>query len=381
MKILLLSSRFFPHVGGVEKVIESLAKKLSKNNDITVLSSLDETSKNILKIETEIINKDSYRLKRIWMNVPRSFSGFLIFPFRFVRGIFGLVRFLKSEKPDVINFHFLDDVSLYLWASRFFYKTPLVVNIHGNDLHVFSKNLFYSFFISSLLNGSDKIIVNSKYMMNDLLNFFKLDSSKIEIIPNGIDLKYIEGIKPKKYIKEDYIFYVGRFVRKKGVDILIRAFSEIKSKDLKLVIEGKGEELNSIKSLISDIKLSDRAILAGGNLSDEEKFSYMKGALAAVIPSRIEPFGIVALEYLSSGVPLIASKTGGLVDLLEDKKNCLFFNNEDINDLTSKIDTLIDNKNLQEKLSGNGLELAREYTWDEVSDKYLKLYKSVLIKP
>ena len=375
MKIILLSSRFFPHIGGVEKVIAELANNLSKQNEVIVVSSLDTFNGNFFKVEETISNHEKYKLKRIWMNVPRSLIGWVSFPYRVVMGSFSLIRFLKLEKPDVINFHFLDDVSFYIWFSRFFYKTPLIVNVHGNDLHVFSNKSIYRFFISRLLSESDRIVVNSQYMMNDLLNLFNLAKSKVSIIPNGIDFEYIKKLNSKRYIENEYIFFVGRFVHKKGLDVLINAFNEIKNKKIKLVIEGKGEERDNITKLIDDLDLSDRVILSGGKFSEEEKFMYMKGALIGVMPSRVEPFGIVALEYLSCQTPLIASKTGGLIDLLKDKENCLFFNNEDIEDLKTKIENLIRDKELREELSKNGLNLAANYTWDKVSDKYLKLYE------
>ncbi len=379
MKILLLSSRFFPHIGGVEKVIESLSKRLSENNEVIVLSSLDDAS-NFLKIENSITNIEGYKLKRIWMNIPRSFFGLVIFPYRFVSAVYSLTSFLKKQKPDIVNLHFPDDVSIYLWLSRIFYKLPLVINIHGNDLHIFSKKFFHKFFIKSLLNDSEKIIVNSKYMKDDMLSVTNIESSKIVIIPNGIDVSYISTISEQKYIKSDYLFFVGRFVHKKGVDILIRAFKQIKNNDLKLVIEGKGEEKEKIEKLILELDLSERIILVGGNLSEQEKFAYMKGALIGIVPSRIEPFGIVALEYLSCGTPLIASETGGLSDILEDQKTCIFFENENYKDLAKKIDILFEDKKLRNVLSANGKDLVKKYTWDEVSKKYLEIFNSVLMK-
>lgn len=379
MKIILLSSRFFPHVGGVEKVISELARNLT-DNQIVVVSSLDEISHNPFKIEKEPSTAGSYKLKRIWMNVPRSLAGWLVFPYRFLAGSFGLIRFLKLERPDIVNFHFPDDVSFYLWFSRIFYKTKLIVNLHGNDLHVFSKNRFYRVFIYELLKDSDKIIVNSKYMRSDLLSFFKLDPEKISVIPNGIDLQSIQKIKRGRYIDEEYIFFVGRLVHKKGIDILIKAFNEIRNKKIKLVIEGNGEELANITKLISDFRLTERVILIGGKFSEEEKFTYMKGAMIGVIPSRVEPFGIVALEYLACKTPIIVSRTGGLIDLLEDNKNCLFFNNQDIKDLTSKIDELLENRILRNRISTQGFSYVKNYTWKEISFRYMNVYKSVLIK-
>ena len=142
MKLLLVSSAFYPKVGGVEKVVEDLAENLSFRHDVCVLSSITELDKkNIFRVSSRIEDYKTFKLKRIWMNYPRNFVGAVVFPGRLFLSLVSLIFFARKFKPDLINLHFPDDVSLYMWVMTLFSKCPLIVNIHGNDLHVFSKQL------------------------------------------------------------------------------------------------------------------------------------------------------------------------------------------------------------------------------------------------
>jgi len=375
MKILFVSTRFAPHVGGVESMLKELSAELSKENSVCVLTSLNESSiKSPFTISNKTYEKDNLCVKRIWMNLPRFLMGFLIFPYRFIAGIFSIRRFIKSYNPDVVNFHFPDDASIYMYFALSFLNFPLITNIHGNDLHVFSKLKIYRFFIFQTLKKSKKIIVNSKYMENELFKVYPEFESKVEIIPNGLDLNYIATVESKKYIEEKYIFFVGRFVYKKGIDILIKAFKLANIPDLKLLLEGNGEEYSNIESLITKLNLESKVILTKGILSATEKLEYMKGSVMGIIPSRIEPFGIVALEYLACGTPVIAAKTGGLKTILEDNKTCLFFKKESVKDLSEKILLLNKSSKLRETLSKSGLKSVEKYGWKQIADSYLDIY-------
>jgi len=371
MKILLISSRFFPFKGGVENVVEHLYNKFSKNNEVYLLTT---------QVNTDTSESDSkYKIKRIWLGVPSSLKGFLAFPIRFVRSCVELLNYVSEINPDIINYHFLDDSVLYVGILRIFNrKSKLIVNIHGNDLHIFSKKFYLRFFMKRVLNDASKIIVNSNYMREELIASHLFgDSKKIIVIANGFEILEDKSLgsdfsKPEY----QYIFCVGRMVYKKGIDLLIEAFSKLNAPSLHLIIEGKGDELENIKALIIAKNLSDRVHLKEGSCSDSEKLFLMRNALFGVIPSRIEPFGIVALEYLYTETPLISSRTGGLVDILKDEYSALFFKNENIDDLVIKMNELINNDELRQKITKSNKEILKGYDWNTISKKYLDCFNN-----
>ncbi len=201
---------------------------------------------------------------------------------------------------------------------------------------------------------------------------------KVVIIPNSIDTDTIASYSPRKFIENDYVFFVGRMVHKKGLDVLLKAFAKVQISNLELVIEGTGEELENMKSLSKKLGIGEKVHFTNGQLSETEKFAYMKGALLGVVPSRIEPFGIVALEYLAAGVPVIVSRTGGLEKIIKDNFTGIFFDNGNENQLSEKIKSLIQDQELRNRLSKNGLEEIHKYDNQHVLSEYLKLYESVV---
>lgn len=391
MRILFITTRFYPHIGGVENVVENLAGKMASNNEVMVINSLDINTLpgnkllNGFKVElsqSDFVNNQKIKDKKIWINLPNSLLGYLSFPYRFVASFLALIRYIKDSKPDIINYHFPDDSSIYIWLLMIFVKTPLVVNIHGNDLHIFAKKPVHRFFIRGILKASRSVIVNSTYMKKDLSNFMPGIADRIEIISNGLDVNRFRSAKRKPEYKEfpkPYVFYIGRLVHKKGVDILLEAVKKADLPDVKFVIEGKGGEMEVLKEQVNRLEIQDQVIFTEGNINNEndEKIWVMKEAEFGVVPSRIEPFGIVALEYMAAGTPVIASKTGGLENIITDEETGLFFENGSINDLAEKMTRMFNNSELRSRLAGNASREVEKYSWENISDKYLNLYKEV----
>jgi glycosyltransferase involved in cell wall biosynthesis len=398
MKLLLISTRFPPLVGGVEVVVKNIADNISKDNEVQVITSLDtntladtvNTPKGLLrflnklrlgfKVEDKNIIKDDYMVKKIWINMPSSRIGRISFPYRFLAGLISLIIFTKKYNPDIINYHFPDDSSAYIYFLIRAVKKPFVLNIHGNDLHVFSYKTYHKFFINRLVEMAEKIVVNGNYMKEEFNKRFEGYNSKIDVIPNGVDVEDIIKVKGEQIISEKYAFFIGRLVYKKGVDILLKGFAKADVPALKLIIEGRGEESDLMKALSLDLDIANSVVFTDGKLSSEDKFRYMKGAMMGIVPSRVEPFGIVALEMMASGIPIIASKTGGLINILKDGETCLFFENEDVADLSEKIIELTVNTNLRERLVKNALVEVKKFDLKIIAGEYDRLYRQCIKK-
>lgn len=386
-KILIINSEYPNKIGGVEKVIKQLHDFLEKEKgiEVRILHSNNYHDykgnifvKMLLILYEEIsflllpIDKTMKQYK-VWFGVGSLLKSFLNF-FRFWVSYFSTVKIIKNYKPDVINYHFVDD-SVYVMSKVSGLKlSKLIVNVHGNDLEKFAKNKKHKKNMQKTLVNCDLIICNSRDMYAKIVkNFSSLNHNKIKIIPNGIDSNEIKSIMPLKYFKENeqYAFFVGRAVHKKGIDILIKAVEKI---NVKLLIEGNGEELKNLKSLVNKLNLNNKIVFTEGRLNQVEKVAYMKGADVIVVPSRSEPFGLIALEALASGVPLVASNVGGMKDFLIHNKNSLLFESENYTELAEKINSAIHNKQLASKLTKNGYQTVEEYSLDAVHKKYLNLY-------
>ena len=391
MRILFITTRFHPHVGGVENVVENLAGKLAKKHEVSVVNSLDTNSLSgsrfIKGFKIELSEKpfsknERVKDKKIWINLPKTFFGYLSFPYRFIFSSIALLKYAGKFDPDVINYHFPDDSSIYIWIFGLFNRTPLVTNIHGNDLHVFAKKSLQGFFIKKILTKSKVIIVNSTYMKKDLSNFIPTIEDKVKIISNGLDVDQFKSVTKKseyRQFKKPYVFYIGRLVHKKGVDILLEAVKKANLKDLKFVIEGKGEELDSLKKQAKRLDIDEQIIFTEGNINNEngEKVWIMKEAEFGIIPSRVEPFGIVALEFMAAGTPIIVSKTGGLENIIVNGETGMFFKNGNVDDLVEKIKHVHLDGSLRIKLAEKELNEVKKYSWGNISQEYLDAFKNL----
>lgn len=372
MKLLLFTSRFHPDKGGVENVVETIFKSDSSYELVT--AHTESSFKG--QIDDSYDNRS---ITRIWMGAPSSLKGWLILPYRFCVSVRALVKTIKTKKIDLINYHFADDNIFLFSASRMFIKVPYILNIHGEDLQSFSTRTFHKIFWPSLIKDAESIVVNSKYMQEELIAKFKtVDTSKIKIIPNSIDLRAIDVIPARKIIETPYIFAVGRFVFKKGFDILVQAFEIANLENVNLVIEGSGEEMESVELLVNELDLGERVLLTKSSLSAEDKFAVMKGSLFGVIPSRKEPFGIVALEFMGAGVALVASATGGLLSILEDEKTGLLFENGNEVVLAEKLKKLSSDIGLRSRIAAEGKKEAEKYSVESVIAQYKKLYEDTI---
>lgn len=372
-KVLLFTTRFYPHVGGVEKVVADIFNYTSC--DAYALVSNDTYNKffqKLIPVRYDIFN--GKKILRVWMNLPRSILGLISFSYRFLISCISIIWYIKNVRPDVVNYHFPDDSLIYFLFAHKILNFKYVVNIHGNDLHIFSKKYPNKLLFSNLIKNSRSVVVNTDYMKKELESAFPISGRKIVVIPNWINLKEIPVKNEINGLPKKYIFFVGRLVKKKGVDVLIKAFAKVSHSDLKLIIEGSGDEFENLKKLVAELHQEDRIIFTNGKLSHEEKFAYIKNSEFGVIPSRIEPFGIVALEYMACGTPIICSKTGGLAELINDGINGILFENESENDLFEKMTELLDNKELQDKIRKNELEFIKNFHVENVMKKYDELY-------
>src|SRR3989344_4998959 len=150
MKILLFSSKFPPQIGGVENVVYSLAKDfILRSHGVLVLTSLNLREQHGSKVSKlfsgfRVSKKeeklDGISVQKVFKSLPRSIFGFLSSPYRFTTSIWKIRRIIKKFKPDKINFHFPDDSLFYFYFSTVFFKKTIILNIHGNEIHLFSKN-------------------------------------------------------------------------------------------------------------------------------------------------------------------------------------------------------------------------------------------------
>ena len=248
---------------------------------------------------------------------------------------------------------------------------------------------------------ANKIIAATVAEKSQLEFLYDTPSSKISVIPPGVDIRHFYPI-PKDEAKEvvnlpentHMILYVGRIEPLKGIDSLIQAISMIqKSGELKccphsLVIiggepEAKPEEMNAemarLQDLVEELGIENFVIFLGKQ--DQQMLPYYYSAAEVVVmPSHYESFGMVALESMACGTPVIASQVGGLAFLVRDGETGFVVPGNDIEKLSNRLVDLIRNKELRNKLGAKSADYAQLYSWENISSKILEVYREVLKK-
>jgi len=223
------------------------------------------------------------------------------------------------------------------------------------------------------------------------------EPSKIRVIPCGVDLelfKPIPSCKAQRFLgltQRNFILYVGRIDAIKGIDVLIRAMDYLNRKpprwgpDLGAIIIGgeldadsqmAGEEMQRLRKMVQRMNLQKRVAFWGAQRQDLLPYFY-SATQALVLPSRYESFGMVALEAMACGTPVIASRVGGLRYTVEDEQNGLLFPEGDWRVLAECIQEVISNRSLKEKLVQAALDRVRQFSWPKIARRILSFYDSL----
>lgn len=248
---------------------------------------------------------------------------------------------------------------------------------------------FFRYLKGLVFRNCDYVMFNSSYTQEDTLKQFS--PKKHCVLHMGLDLNHFKpmdmrGCRKKLGLpeKKRIIFSVGRFVEKKGFEYLIEAMSLVNTKNLVCVIGGSGPLEQKFKSLARGNFLEDKFIFPGW-VSNEDVNLWMNAADVFIVPSifdargETETLGIVAVEAIACGTPVIASSVGGLVDVVQHGLNGFRVKQKSASDLAEKIDLIFSKPGLVEVLGKNARKYAQEnFSVSQAVDRMMSVYKEVL---
>ena len=251
-------------------------------------------------------------------------------------------------------------------------RKPLVYNIHLPQAFPGYKALEKL----GLVNA-DLVLVNSRAIEREL-NDYKLPLPRTEVIPNGVDL---ETFRPAADWPADdgYVLFVGRLVAQKGVTLLLEALSVVLQRcpETRLLVVGDGELDLFLKRITRYLGIPHRVTFLDWTTGPDLVALYQRARLV-VVPSYYEPFGIVALEAMACGRPVIASRTGGLAEIVNDGLNCFLVEVGNHLQLAQRMVQLLKDDERRQFMGQAARERAAEFSWDTVAAQTLALYESVI---
>jgi len=244
-----------------------------------------------------------------------------------------------------------------------------------------------------ILEFADRIVVSTLAELTQLRFLYHADDRKITIIPPGVDITHFYPIpkdEAKLYIglkpNDRMVLYVGRIEPLKGIDTLIRGMSKLGEVSIThpvhlAIIGGEpdaspeqmSKEMSRLQALCDELAVGQTVVFLGKRRQDTLPY-YYSAAEAVVMPSHYESFGMVALEAMACGTPVIASEVGGLAYLVQDGKTGFTIPDDDPEALLEKLAILLGDKALRESMGECAAEYARDYNWDKIARKINDLY-------
>lgn len=285
----------------------------------------------------------------------------------------------KNFKFNVIHAHTAIPVGFAAMLLRKEYKCPFVVTIHGQDFqYTINKNTRCRENVYRVIEEANKVITVSTKLKNVIKQERLLE--KVVVINNGINPEEYEDDEQVELSGDHVILSVSALIKTKGIDINIRAMSILVKKyaNIKYYIIGDGEEERNLKKLVNDLSLNDNVIFLG-RISNAKAIKYMSKCDIFSLPSWQEGFGIVYIEAMMNGVPVIGVKGQGIEDVIINRKNGFLVEPHSVEDLVRTMEYIIDEKEDARAIGEKGKKAVfSEYTWLRNAQKTIEIYDSII---
>jgi len=355
MKTLIFTLEYKPFNGGVAEYYSALFNYWPNQN----LYVLTERSSVEISDDSRIIRKK------------------LISPiFSWFSSLFILARIIKKEKISHIIVGHILPLGTVVYILSFLFKFDYTLVLHGMDFSFSQKTKRKADISYRILKKSNNIICGNSFLSKQISNKYSDLSDKISIVNPGVDIRPIKGLKNNQNDIFN-IFFIGRLVKRKGIDRVIEALSLIDEKkfsNINFLIAGSGPEEEYLKRLGND-----KRIKFLGKISDEEKWKYLEESDLFVMPSRningdYEGFGIVYLEANLMETTILATNSGGVGDAVEDGVGAILMNSDNPKKIAEEIINLYYNKEKNKILGKRGRErVLKKFLWKKQVNKFFNI--------
>lgn len=370
-RIALISSSYAPAIGGVEETVRRLASGLRSQGHAVEVWTVDRAG------SSSMASIDGITVRYLPAPLPASSPGAVArFSASAPRAWREWTRSFRSFQPTIAHVHCFGPNGLYTLALSRRHGTPLILTSHGetiaDDGGAFCRSAILRFGLRRAVARAVEVTAPSGVVLEDLASNYGLRGGMV--IPNGVDLS-IAGTPPGD--SEPYLFAVGRLGRMKGFDLLVEAFAAADlDSSVRLVIGGDGPERAQIEARVEELGIASRVELRGW-MPPVAVADAMAGSSAVVVPSRMEAFGLVALEAWRSGAPLVMTRHGGAGGFMRDGEDAVLIDPEDTSAFAATLRRVLDDAALRRRLAAAGRVRVGDFGWDGVVAQYSRLYADV----
>ncbi len=366
MKIAMVG-QFPPHIGGVGVHINSLSKELLKNGEeVFVITYPHKDIKN--EVNKDYMDNSGIKvIGTMGINIPGLRSLFYV-----LFGTINLIRIVRKYNIDIIHGHYLYPAGLIAVLGGIFTKKKVYVTSHGSDMFcLYPQHKFMRPIIRFVLKRADVVLAVSESLKEEILktevpnidekvrlnwNTVDINEFKVDNNDSNHDSKY--NFKNELNIPKNkpIILFVGNIIKRKNVATIIDAKKQLKS-DCVLVVVGNGPLLNSLKEKVKVENVEDVIFTGARN----DIANVIQSSDLLILPSYSESFGLVLIEALACGKPVIGSNVGGIKEIITDDVG-LLVDPTDSKGLANSIDLILSDKELREKFQSNARNRAMDFS-------------------
>ena len=302
--------------------------------------------------------------------------------------IYSLVM-IKKIKPDIIHAHWSLPQGLIGVIVKKILNIPCVTSIHGTDVYGLRSSIFKAF-NRMIMRNSDACTANSQATARIARQI--CGNGNIGVVPMGVDIDDfskahdVDSLKKRFKVEGPVILFVGRLIDLKGIAYLIKAVPAVIQRfpAAKAFIIGSGPMKDELLTLVENLRLQ-KSIIFIDEMAQEDLVPFYSMADIFVLPSIVndsgetEGLGVVLLEAMACGLPVIGSDVGGISDIIRNGETGLLVNQKDSQDLSNQIIKLLTDEGLRKKVVRNARNLIKtQFSWAVVAEHFIQIYRHAL---
>ena len=389
MKIALFASAFHPHLGGVEELVRQLAHALKRAGHEAFVVT-ERWPRDLPTRETfEFLEVHRFPFRTLaggsLSNQIRAAASLALTGPSIRRDIAAL---LQREKTEVVHVQCVSSNAPYAQDAARRLDLPFVVTLQGelsmDATQIYQRSERARALMRRALTDADALTGCSGQTLREAEEFLGQPfGERGRVVFNGIRLADFEGIEAE-HRDRPFILGIGRHVEQKGFDVLLRAHALLVERAEKdghswqapdLVLAGDGPMRGELEALRDELGLSGRAHFVG-RADRPRAVALFKGCAFFVLPSRHEPMGIVNLEAMAAGRAVVASRVGGVPELVLEGENGLLVEPGEPKALFEALLELSGNPGEAARLGQNGAKRVRAFDWDSIAKQYIEVYEA-----
>ncbi len=293
----------------------------------------------------------------------------------YITNLVRMKRLIKNLSPDILHSHYATGYGLWGAFSGFH---PHIITVWGSDILSFPSNFFRRIILRKILISSDRLTAAGKFLSQATEELIPEWKGKILNIPFGVVVPNAINRRPADETVR--LIFMKAHEKIYGPDILLHALkiAHASMSRIHLTMAGKGSQTSELRVLMEKLGLQ-KVVSFPGAISHDQVYSILAEHDIMVMPSRQESFGVAALEASAAGLPVIASKIGGIPEVVINGETGILVSPENPELLAGAITKLAENAAMREKLGNAGRKfVAESYRWDDNIKQMTELYKSLI---